>query len=340
LDWNSQSQEKALSRSLLWNPCSMPPVAELVAALAGASRALVGAREGLQRAQAAEVHAGVLKDNLAAEMRSAEAMIKAAAEHPAVLAREPLFAVDVENLTLRMQSVTSTLASYESVPFMQRLICGGIPAEYMTQQSAWINEWLRKWRDKLEELMAMTPEELDAVDFSRARPIFARPLLLTENNDNDSECKQLPLLEALEDMQVSVVTGHLYKRGSSQKHVLQDIGFSLASHRFRTRGYNKGRDQVVAKLSECCNSVERGSPSATECIASLTVTLNDLLPTDMAIGEAEPEKPEAEEPIALAVRCYVVPPDGHSEVKRSGGHDNKMLSNSLVQCCTTCHIKS
>merc|ERR1719265_1247730 len=126
---------------------------------------------------------------------------------------------------------------------------------------------------KMTELMSMTPEEVDAQDFARSRAIFARPLMLVCNDDinDDPELKQ-----AVEDMQLSVVTGLLYKRGSGQSKILQNLEFSLASHHFKTRKYNRGRDNVVAKLSAL--SKEKAPAKWNSGLADLLSLLNTLLP--------------------------------------------------------------
>lgn len=300
----------------------MVVVAELASALVAAGKAVATARDSLQRSQVAAANAVVEKDNLAAEMRRAEAMITAAADRPGVLAGDQLFAVDMEILTLRMHSVRSALAAYELAPAAQRFFCGDVPVEFLAQHAEWIRDLLEKWQGKIEELMAMSPEQVDAHDFARARAIFARPLLLASSSAQENALGIHELRQVVEDMQISVVTGLLYKRGTCQEQVLQDIGFSLTSHCFKTRRYNRGRDKLVAKLSALCKCLHQSPANWQDSVADLCVTLNSLLPRDLPIrdeGEEASEEAESlQETLVLScVRVLARPPSCVPKEKHS-----------------------
>merc|ERR1712224_472169 len=188
--------------------------------------------------------------------------------------------------------------------FLHRLLCGGVPEDFLKQNSEWIQEFLAKWLIKMNELMSMSPEEVDAQDFARARAIFARPLMLVCNEDLDSFGTH-ELKQAVEDMQLSVVTGLLYKRGSGQSQILQDLEFSLASHHFKTRKYNRGRDNVVAKLSTL--SKEKDPANWNSRLSDLLSILNDLLPPDVPLGMDkydDDESDTAQEPPPPIVRVF------------------------------------
>jgi len=219
----------------------------------------------------------------------------------------------VDILTARMLSINSALADYESAPFLQRFLFGDVPEEFLSQHNEWIQELLQKWQANIDELMAMSPDDVDAEDFARARAIFARPLLLLENaapRENTNVRRESSILqdlrEALEDMQVSVVTGKLYKRGTSQNHVLQDTAFSLATHRFKTRKHNMGRDKVVAMLSTLSKKLDSNLANWEADIDEFRALLNSLLPKDLPIGEDWDEDAE-DTAVTLQVRVLAAP---------------------------------
>lgn len=253
---------------------AIPLVAEVVATITSAGKAVAAAREALQRSRIATARTKVMRDDLAAEMSRAEAMIAAAADRPAVLARDQLFAVDMEILTVRMQSLRSALSEYELTPFVQRFLCGDIPDDFLGQNSEWIQSFLEKWQVKIDELISMSPEEVDAQDFARARAIFARPFLLVDNLEWESNA-EFPqtstvggynLMQALEDIQVSVVTGLLYKRGTCQKQVLRDLGFSchhIASrHASSTEAGTRLLLSSVRSQKTCDKILRTGMPAS------------------------------------------------------------------------------
>lgn len=282
------------------------PVGALVTAITGANSAIAGAREALQRSHAAGASTKVMKDDLAAEMSRAEAMIAAAVDRPAVLARDQLFEVDMDVLASRMRSMKATLAEHVATSFIQRLFCGDIPDEFLLQNKTWIQGFLAKWQVKMNELMSMTPAEVDAYDFARARAIFVRPFLLVADNGCATTDSSHELADAIEDMQLSAVTGLLYKRGTHQEQVLRDIGFSLTYHRFKTRKYNTGRDKVVAKMSALAKDLKHCPTKWFGNVTELRTMLNGLLPHDLCLLEADCEDSDAAEDSIPLSRVHVL----------------------------------